>query len=198
MIGWNWTWAENSRSRLWRPDHCHHWTYLWHSELRVTIPHHSSPVFSTHCLTYPSLPSPSSQTNYQVLIISTQHMVDVLVPFIFQTWSKFYFVLYFTRLSIALCRSNHYFLTLFGIFTDWKKITFNFIFNMKKSEQYCCEIYSYLTSTSGDIHEKNTVLFLIIFCRAGWGLCYVFIMYNCIVYEPLSQYMHMFSESVQV
>lgn len=41
-----------------------------------------------------------------------------------------------------------------------KKFTFNFIFRMKKPEQYCCEIYSSLTSTTTNIAEKNYYSFL--------------------------------------
>lgn len=132
------------------------------------------------------LPSPSSQNNYRILIISTQHMVVVPVPFIFQTWSNFtlYYISPDCQLSIALCISHHYFLTLFGFFADWKKITFNFIFRMKKPEQYCCGIYSSLTSTTGNIAEEITVLF-ITFCRAEWGLYYTYIICNGLVPELL-------------
>jgi hypothetical protein len=40
-----------------------------------------------------------------------------------------------------------------------EKKNFNFIFSVKKSEQYCCEISPSLTSTSGKIDEKIIVPF---------------------------------------
>jgi len=135
---------------------------------QVWISHPSSPALSPHCSTYPWVTSPSSQYNY-CWSFNYLHPAygRYYSAFHFPNLKPFYFVLYFTRLSIALCRSNHYFMILFGFFTDWNKTPLIFFLAWRSLNSIVVRFL--LWQASGKIDEKIIVIF-IIFCRAEWCL----------------------------